>query len=50
VEKYTYKRPQNIPNDHKISERAANVQKNYKTISLQGTPKFTQIGIFGLKI
>jgi hypothetical protein len=48
------------PNDHKIYEKAINYrqwQKNtpnshkiYQHFSLQGTPKFTQVGIFGLKI
>jgi hypothetical protein len=37
--KYT-KWPQNIPNGHKI----------YRHLPLQDTPRFTQIGIFGLKI
>jgi hypothetical protein len=37
--KYT-KWPQNIPNGHKI----------YQHLSLQDPPKFTQIGILGLKI
>jgi hypothetical protein len=36
--KYT-KWPQNIPNGHKI----------YQHFLFQGRPKFTQIGIFGLK-
>jgi hypothetical protein len=38
-QKYT-KRPQNRPNCHKI----------YQHIQFQGPPKFSQIGIFGLKI
>jgi hypothetical protein len=37
--KYT-KWPENIPNGHKISQH----------FPLQDPPKFTQIGIFGLKI
>jgi hypothetical protein len=34
------KRPSNIPNGHKI----------YQHFPFQGPPKFTQTGIFGLKI
>jgi hypothetical protein len=37
--KYT-KRPENWPNDHKI----------YQHLPLQDPPRFTQIGIFALKI
>jgi hypothetical protein len=51
-EKYT-KGPQNVPNGYKMFHLAVNRQKwpfKYKHIRLQDLPKFTQIGIFGLKI
>jgi hypothetical protein len=36
-----------IPNDGKIDQ---NCQKIYQHLPLQGPPKFTQFGIYGLKI
>jgi hypothetical protein len=39
--------PQNIPNSRKIDKMAINVL--YQHLPLQDPPKFTQIGIFGLK-
>jgi hypothetical protein len=38
----------NIPNDRKISRMAT--KYTYQPLPLQDPPKFTQIGIFGLKI
>jgi hypothetical protein len=50
---------ENIPNDHKIYQMALkffqwpqntpNGHKIYQDFSLQDPPKFTQMGIFGLK-
>jgi hypothetical protein len=41
---------QNVPNDHKTSQMSIpNGHKIYQHFSIQGPPKFTQIGIFGLK-
>jgi hypothetical protein len=39
--------PQNMPNGRKIEK---NGHKIYQHLPLQDPPKFTQIGIFGLKI
>jgi hypothetical protein len=58
--KYT-KLPQNIPNDYNVYQMATNIPKDrkvgrpncfkiYQHLQLQDPPKFTQIGIFGLKI
>jgi hypothetical protein len=47
-EKYT-KRPQNTPNGHKLFPMAVNGHKIYQDFPLIDPPKFTQIGIFGLK-
>jgi hypothetical protein len=55
-----YQNGENIPNDHKIyqsalkytkwPENGPNGHKIYKHRQLQDPPKFTQIGIFGLKV
>jgi hypothetical protein len=45
--KYT-KWPQNIPNGRTIDQIAVKYVDQY--LQLQEPPKFTQIGIFGLKI
>jgi hypothetical protein len=42
------KLPQNIPNGRKVHK--PNGHKIYQHLLLQGHPKFTQIGIFGMKI
>jgi hypothetical protein len=39
-----------IPNGHKIYQIRPNGHKMYQHLPLQDPPKFTQIGIFGLKI
>jgi hypothetical protein len=47
---------ENIPNNHKIYQKATkytkwpNCHEIYQLLPLQDPPKFTQIGIFGLKI
>jgi hypothetical protein len=48
AQKYT-KLPKNIPKCHKTYEMAVKYTK-CQNFSLQDTPKYTQIGIFGLKI
>jgi hypothetical protein len=45
--KYT-KWPQSIPNGQKIDQ--IDIKYVYRHLPLQVPPKFTQIGIFGLKI
>jgi hypothetical protein len=50
--KYT-KRPRNIPQGHEIYQRAVKYTKwtqNRYTNTFQDPPKFSQTGIFGLKI
>jgi hypothetical protein len=45
--------PQNIPHCHKIYQIATKYTKwpyNYQRLPLQHPPKFTQIGLLGLKI
>jgi hypothetical protein len=42
------KRPYVIPNDHKL--QIPNGRKIYQHFPFQGSPKYTQIGIFGLKL
>jgi hypothetical protein len=47
------KGPCNIPNDRKIYQMAVNIpnsHKIYQYVPCRGPPKFTQIGIFGMKI
>jgi hypothetical protein len=46
------KRPQNIPNGRKIYQtghKIPNFHEIHPTFPSQGFPKFTQIGIFGMK-
>jgi hypothetical protein len=54
-----YQNGKNIPSDHKLYQTTINYakwplhitndHKIYKRFPFQGPPKFTQIGIFGLK-
>jgi hypothetical protein len=50
---YFYKTPQNIPNGHEIHKNDVSIPNGHEILqhfSFQGTPKFTQLGIFGMKI
>jgi hypothetical protein len=49
---YRYKNTTKLPNGHKIyqmAENSPNSDKIYQHFPFQGPPKYTHIGIFGLK-